>query len=239
MEFLTDNYIWIIFIIVIILMIIIGYIAEKTNFGKKEFSKRKSSKAKATKENKQEEIETLPKTEIAPTIEKEVEQKPLETHTEPVEPKAEIPQEEVQFTDPLTDDMEISNDILETPYEQSNNEVLSVEEDLNTPFGEPIAYNEPPIESETLEDLNAPFGDFATTNESNIEENLNVPLTDHSYETSSYEMNQEDLNAPFGDELKYPTREEFNLDLPDIDSIKEDINTEAIDKNDDDDIWKF
>ena len=44
MEILMDNYIWIIVIVVIILMTIIGYIAEKTNFGKKEFSKKKTDK---------------------------------------------------------------------------------------------------------------------------------------------------------------------------------------------------
>ena len=69
MEILTDNYIWIIVIVVVILMPIIGYIAEKTNFGKKEFSKKKNNKQVI--EGNQEKKEEIKKAETpaAPVVE--------------------------------------------------------------------------------------------------------------------------------------------------------------------------
>ena len=39
LDFLYDNYIWIIIVGVILLMALIGFIAEKTNFGKEQFKK--------------------------------------------------------------------------------------------------------------------------------------------------------------------------------------------------------
>ena len=48
MEILAENYIWFIIGVAIILMTIIGYIADKTNFGKKEFSIRRGSKKTRT-----------------------------------------------------------------------------------------------------------------------------------------------------------------------------------------------
>ena len=44
MEFITENYIWFIIAGIIILMTIIGYIADKTDFGKKKPEKKKKEK---------------------------------------------------------------------------------------------------------------------------------------------------------------------------------------------------
>ena len=53
-------------------------------------------------------------------------------------------------------------------------------------------------------------------------------------------MPEEDLNVPFGDNAEISSKEEdFGLNLPDIDSIKEDVSATINSENDDDDIWKF
>ncbi|MDD3392873.1 MAG: hypothetical protein PHE54_04965 [Bacilli bacterium] len=58
MEFIIDNIVWFIIGFVVILMTIIGYIADKTNFGKEKFivktTLNKSEKEKKIKDNKKE-----------------------------------------------------------------------------------------------------------------------------------------------------------------------------------------
>ncbi|MCI9234334.1 MAG: hypothetical protein HFH08_07115 [Bacilli bacterium] len=241
MEILTDNYIWIIVIVVVILMTIIGYIAEKTNFGKKEFSKKKNDKKELEKKEVIKAEAKIPEVPVATsTVEMPKVEKTVEIPSVPNEPINPVPKEPetVHFRDPLADDMNVSSEVLKSTYEEpAREEVLTINDDLNAPFGE-SSYNMPNESSfEASEDLNAPFGDFAIPSE-NIEEDLNVPLTETSHNTS-YNMADEDLNVPFGDNAEIPAREDFDLNLPDIDSIKEDINTTVNNENDDDDIWKF
>ncbi len=243
MEILTDNYIWIIVIVVVILMTIIGYIAEKTNFGKKEFSKKKNNKQVI--EGNQEKKEEIKKAETpaAPVVEtSEAEKKAYEFEAPEriIKPIEKEPEEVVQFRDPLTDDMNVSSKTLEVPYEENRVEAFP-EEDLNVPIGENNSYDVPDTGTfEVAEDLNAPFGDFEIPSENVVEENLNVPLTEDVSYNSSYNMPEEDLNVPFGDNAEISSKEEdFGLNLPDIDSIKEDVSATINSENDDDDIWKF
>jgi len=58
-----DNYIWAIIIVIAILMAIVGYIADKTDFGRKEFE-RKVKQDKPKKEKLKKEIE-----EVLPVVE--------------------------------------------------------------------------------------------------------------------------------------------------------------------------
>lgn len=227
MDFITDNYIWIIVAVVIILMTLIGYIAEKTDFGKKEFAKReKKEKQKKSKENKKKAVK-----EEQPIVEESAETKtmPVEitdaTKQEEVTP---LENTEVQFGEPLADDMEVS---AETSMEAP--EITPMEEDLNVPFGESVEVSEP--EATVTEDLNAPFGD-------EVAENAEAESLDSLNHPSSENMElpvEEDLNAPFGDDFTEPSNDDVSLDLPDIDTVKEDVTTNDESKSDDDDIWKF
>lgn len=243
MEILTDNYIWIIVIVVVILMTIIGYIAEKTNFGKKEFSKKKNNKQVEEKkvetkvEEKKPEVPSMP---VKETLKSENPVEEFEAPKESVKPVEKDIKEEVQFRDPLADDMNVASDALEMPYEEVGTETLPIEEDLNAPLGENISYNVPEERSfDVSEDLSAPFGDFEIPTDNAVEENLDVPLTDDNSYNTSYNMAEEDLNVPFGDISETQKEEDLGLNLPDIDSIKEDVNTTVNSENDDDDIWKF
>ena len=57
MDFIVDNYVWFIVIVVIILMAVIGYIADKTDFGRKGKDESNTEKPKKEKKKK----ETKPK----------------------------------------------------------------------------------------------------------------------------------------------------------------------------------
>ena len=46
LNFIVENYIWILIIGIVILMTIIGYIADKTDFGKEKMKKEKTKKEK-------------------------------------------------------------------------------------------------------------------------------------------------------------------------------------------------
>lgn len=52
MQFITDNYIWFLIGGIILLMVIIGYIAEKTDFGHKDVGKKEKKVKKKEKELK-------------------------------------------------------------------------------------------------------------------------------------------------------------------------------------------
>lgn len=49
MDFIVDNYLWFIVGGIVVLMIIIGFIAEKTDFGRKPFSQNKKEKSEKNK----------------------------------------------------------------------------------------------------------------------------------------------------------------------------------------------
>ena len=62
MDFIVDNYVWFIGGGIVLLMIIIGYIAEKTDFGRKPFSTKKANK-EVKNEVKEETVEEVAETE--------------------------------------------------------------------------------------------------------------------------------------------------------------------------------
>ena len=79
------------------------------------------------------------------------------------------------------------------------------------------------------EDLNVPFGDDITFESDSFND---------AFESTNLENSvEEDLNVPFGDDIK-ESSEEINIELPDIDSVKEDVATSE-ENSSDDDIWKF
>ena len=64
MDFIVNNYMWVIIIVIMVLMAIVGYIADKTDFGRKQFSekvvKEKVVKEKKVKEKKKKNKEEMP-----------------------------------------------------------------------------------------------------------------------------------------------------------------------------------
>lgn len=72
MDFIYDNYVWFIVIGVILFMALIGYIAEKTNFGRKQFEKKVKKEPRSKKTKKQKEIpEVEEEVPVEPSIEED------------------------------------------------------------------------------------------------------------------------------------------------------------------------
>src|SRR5690554_3809792 len=67
-NFILDNYVWFIVVGVILFMVLIGYIAEKTNFGRNQFEKKVKRepkvKKKKDKKNKEKDKKELPVEEL-------------------------------------------------------------------------------------------------------------------------------------------------------------------------------
>lgn len=275
-EILAENSIWFIIGVAIVLMTIIGYIADKTNFGKKEFSKRKNEKNSKIQKKTIEELE-----EEAKKIEPKKEEKETILREKIVEPK-----EEPRFQKDVekVERRESGNRERVLPREEFPVRNGHVEKEVEMRKKIPSKTPEPVIPKKQEEDLNAPFGDktfpkyekeeerqTSRYEREPIEERANSRLEKETIrerqipkyerglveerpfakyeretieertpikETSSKKYTEEeDLNAPFGDS---PILRKNNLDfeLPELDSIKQDVNASNID-DDDDDIWKF
>ena len=128
MEFITDNYIWFIIGGIVFFMAIVGYIADKTDFGRNKV-------AKEPKEKKEKEIKQPEKIEIDAKGLGELTQSVSEFKTEPVveEPMADLfaPMEE---TIPVIDnniDQSLYAPLGDAPVEQVNN---AVDESLYQPL---------------------------------------------------------------------------------------------------------
>lgn len=116
MDFVIENYLWFAIGAVVLLMIIIGYFAEKTNFGKKPL---KETKEKQDVSNETSDVEVK---------EEPAEQVNAETDiTTPVEP--------LDAVDSL-ETTEVPEEIKEPLAENDMPEVSMPEEDLNVPFGD-------------------------------------------------------------------------------------------------------
>ena len=217
MEILIDNYIWIMLVIVVILMTIIGYIAEKTNFGKKEFAKRGKKAKQGQVEIEAENSKEIMNSEVSNAFETEDDSKnqmELEKETITENPG-------MEFTGPLTDDMKIdhvysSQETFEETSEFSNNE-------LNEPYENEFLYKD---EAQSLKEKEQDFptsydDEFSydrgeSTNP--IDQNLNMSFDD--MDSSMEEMDNDSF-----DKDSQVFDEEANLNLPDIDSIKEVFHT--------------
>ena len=227
MEFFVENWLWFLVAAIIILMTLIGYIAEKTDFGRKDIPKREKIKKEKPKKEKQQ-----PKAEeLADALEEPMPEVQMSLATDSIFEEPEQALEE-------SEDMNAESEIMEsfnTPFEDTNGEESATEqelgENLNNSFddftySESIANVEEPIETlesaegptnfnenvETLDDFTIPFGDADYTMPTDEVEEVveNEPVE---------ELNLEDVNTP-------------NIELPDLDSI-------VTEEDDTDDVWRF
>lgn len=116
MDFVIENYLWFAIGAVVLLMIIIGYFAEKTNFGKKPL---KETKEKQDVSNE--------------TSDVEVKEEPAEQVN--AETDITTPVESLDAVDSL-ETTEVPEEIKEPLAENDIPEVSMPEEDLNVPFGD-------------------------------------------------------------------------------------------------------
>ena len=150
MNFLEANYIWLIVIGVVLVMALIGYIAEKNNYGKiekkpKESKEKKDKKSKEKKEEVKEQI-TTPEIDFN-NFDVELESTPV---TEPIpseEPEKKEEEGGVQEVMPTFEDLNIPT-----------KEPEPMNEDLTVPL-EGTKKEEVPVLEEIPADLYAPIGD--------------------------------------------------------------------------------
>ncbi len=162
MNFVYDNYIWFIVIGVILFMALIGYIAEKTNFGRNQFEKKVKKEPRPKKEKKPK--EPLQVEEVVPPVSSE-EETPLESGVviedddwmNPLEETTETIEDDLneELKEDFTVPLELEQEVEEEPIEP----LESKEEDLTVPFGdsqvEPIIDTvEEPIVNESPTDIN-------------------------------------------------------------------------------------
>lgn len=102
MNFINENYVWLIIAGVVLLMAFIGYLAEKTDFGRKE------KEVKPKKEKKIEKIEPMV-TEVPVAEEEVIEERPFEQptmmETPMVEEMPEMGIVDLMTTEPINEEM--------------------------------------------------------------------------------------------------------------------------------------
>lgn len=141
MEFVMENYLWIAIGGIALLMIIIGYFAEKTDFGRKPLRNKENKKVELTEE------------ESLSNIEEETEG--LVEEDAVIEEDLNTPLTADEFQMP-EDVVEESNETLIPDIEETElvEEDAVVEEDLNAPFGDLQVDNKG---EEIPEDVNTPI----------------------------------------------------------------------------------
>ena len=163
-EFIYENYLWFIIGGVILLMALIGFIAEKTNFGRGSGDKKEKKSKK--KEEKQAIVENVPS---EPIIENDIpEAESINTNLEITEEQPE-PSNEM----PIEEDLTVP---LEPNKEEGKVEDIigNIEEDLTVPFGDNVVSNESVENNNEVKDI-APEEMKEEILESPIEEELKLP----------------------------------------------------------------
>lgn len=215
MQFIVDNYIWFIVGGVVLLMAIIGYFADRTDFGRKEFQKRLKEPKEKNKDSKK---ETSKKGKVEEVIKEEV----------PIK----IPD------DALVDDVVneendnlITEDLFQVLPTETTHESIAIDndEDLYKPLQSNDEYFETPLESEQQvnnnEDLYQPLQ--SDEQQINNSEDLYQPL--QSDEQVSY---SDDLFSPLGDVSNPASNEVDNNGFVQSDDMNNQVDSEE-------DVWKF
>lgn len=134
MDFIVDNYFWFIVGGIVLLMIIIGYIAEKTDFGRKPFKEKKDDNKESNITN-EEPVETIENGEN-PVIIPETDEL-----------------DEFMMEDGLTD-VELKENVdIPEQFAEENSEEVALENDAEEPMADldipEIATNEEEVAPET------------------------------------------------------------------------------------------
>jgi len=223
MEFFVENWIWFLVAAIVILMTLIGYIAEKTDFGRKDIPKKEKAKKQKVKKEKKDltdvlETEPMPEVQMSLATDSILEE-PVQTVEELDNTNIEMetmedlnaPFGDMNFDQPMVEEaFEPVENLSDSYAEFTHSEpAINVEETAQTME---VLTNDVNENVETLEDLTVPFDDTTYTMPVNeIEEVIETEPAE--------ELMMEDLNAP-------------NIELPDLDSI-------VTEDDDTDDVWKF
>lgn len=221
-NFILDNYVWFIVVGVILFMALIGYIAEKTNFGRNQFEKKVKRepkvKKKKDKKNKVKDKKELP-------VEELIIEEPILVEDNDW---ANLIEENVPAAIDVVDSTEadvvesIENDTIDSAgidlVESTGTDASdSVEEDLTVPFGIGVNNEEEIISTEVT-----------------LEEDLIVPLSESVVDTPIDSVVEPLVEEPVEDnvvdDVEVVNEVEDELSPPKIDTLNADT---------DEDVWKF
>jgi hypothetical protein len=241
-EFINENYLWFIIGGAVLLMALIGYIAEKTNFGRGGGNK---------KEKKDKEVvvvrESIPSEPvIQPNIVPDADNLGLEPSNV----------ENDENIENIIGDNNVNNDVIDEDLTVPLNLTVESEEPLYTPEEDltvPLEPNMESIENDTIdnvdEDLTVPLEPNMESIENdtidNVDEDLTVPL---DFSSAFNNTINDEPTAPENNEIPEVMSEEpvsfqeisdndivlrpndQTMELPDIDSLDEETE---------EDVWKF
>ena len=208
MDFITTNFGWIMLVVVLIVMLIVGYIADKTDFGHKKFSDKKEDKTLNNVNHVEEIVTEDVSANVVPEFENNTTESIVEEVAEPVAESIEEPKvadaSEYTFNNFVGFDNEesVSEKVEENgadalassfdslPDVSGTEEISSIydasETEANTVIEEPVAAEN---EVDDIPDeMYAPFGDVtfdknATTEEVNASENVTEEINSDVIET--------------------------------------------------------
>lgn len=147
MQFIIDNYVWFIVGLLLLIMAVIGYFADKSDFGRKEFQKRIKQPKEQNKTSKKEKVEEIFPDEVPIKI-------PDDASVENV----------------VSEESVISEDLFQILPSETIHESVNTNEDLYQPLESNLTEDlYQPLESDSTEDLYQPL-------ESNLTEDLYQPL---------------------------------------------------------------
>ena len=229
-NFILDNYVWFIVVGVILFMALIGYIAEKTNFGRNQFEKKVKRepkvKKKKDKKNKEKDKKELPVEELIIEEPILVEDNDWANLIEENVPAAidVVDSTEADVVESTEADVveSIENDTIDSAgidlVESTGTDASdSVEEDLTVPFGIGVNNEEEIISTEVT-----------------LEEDLIVPLSESVVDTPIDSVVEPLVEEPVEDnvvdDVEVVNEVEDELSPPKIDTLNADT---------DEDVWKF
>lgn len=222
--FIEENYIWILIIIVVILMTAIGYIADKTNFiSKNKKDKKKSDEQEEKLYTKKDIEEILKQKEIMDNdFKQSYENNNLDIKNaieQDIDLEENNVQEEMSYDDINNQEIDLfDNDIDTQEIDLFDNEINTQEEVL---FDSDMN-----IEENNLSDNNIDFS-----------ENDSLSVN----EDEEKDENAEDLYVGLDGTPNAFNKEEptIDIELPDIEELKQGNYEEDSEEESDDDMWKF
>lgn len=251
LEFIVQNYIWILIIGIVVVMTIIGYIADKTDFGKESMKRNKEKKQTVTDEfdnddepNVTEAFQTDELDEVKPSKKELRRMKKEEAKKQKEELKRQREEEKRQRNEEIEKQREQEN---QSKEENLNNQENDINEKIPT-------YNQEELNNDVKEEVaeepkndifNEPFSFDETTDAVEIpiqEEQKNKfeepEVYEHKEEKPELKEEPKKENSELIEDSKEEPKNDLEeipeIELPSIESLDEELKDDE-----DDDVWKF
>lgn len=175
MDFVVDNYVWFIVIGVVILMAIIGYIADKTDFGRKTKSEKSSKEFKKKNNKKEKKVTKI-----------EIDAKGINELSQDVADKN-YPKKDENIDNFLAED---------TDTLKENNFDVSINNDLNQPSDQIMFENQGMNNFASNENIDQSLFAPLTNEEVNVNDVNSIPVGEENFNTVNEVIAEDIANQP-------------------------------------------